>query len=68
MAYEIMRLFKGTDLRSRKILVMAGHEGGIAIFGKNLEDAFDVVIRERRNHRLAFENGFHERISSRHDG
>jgi L-ribulose-5-phosphate 4-epimerase len=48
MAYEIMRLFKGTDLRSRKILVMAGHEGGIATFGKNLEDAFDVVMRERR--------------------
>jgi ribulose-5-phosphate 4-epimerase/fuculose-1-phosphate aldolase len=47
-AYEIMRLFKGTDLRSRKILVMAGHEGGIATFGKNLEDAFDVVMRERR--------------------
>jgi L-ribulose-5-phosphate 4-epimerase len=48
VAYEIMRLFKGTDLRSRKILVMAGHEGGIATFGKNLEDAFDVVMRERR--------------------
>ena len=48
MAYEIVRLFKGTDLRSRKILVMAGHEGGIATFGKNLEDAFDVVMRERR--------------------
>jgi ribulose-5-phosphate 4-epimerase/fuculose-1-phosphate aldolase len=48
MAYEIMRLFKGTDLQSRKILVMAGHEGGIATFGKNLEDEFDVVMRERR--------------------
>ena len=48
MAYEIMRLFKGTDVRSRKILVMAGHEGGIVTFGKNLEDAFDVVMRERR--------------------
>jgi len=52
MAYEIMRLFKGTDLRSRKILVMAGHEGGIATFGKNLEDAFDVVMRERRESSL----------------
>jgi len=48
MAYEITRLFKGTDLRSRKILEMAGHEGGIAAFGKNLEDTFDVVMRERR--------------------
>jgi hypothetical protein len=35
-------------LRSRKILVMAGHEGGTVTFGKNLEDAFDVVMHERR--------------------
>ena len=48
MAYEIMRLFKVSDVRSRKIFVMAGHEGGIVAFGKNLEDAFDVVMRERR--------------------
>jgi len=48
MAYEIMRLFKATDLRSRKVFVMAGHQGGIVTFGKNLEDAFDVVTRERR--------------------
>ena len=47
MAYEIMRLFKGTDVRSRKILVMAGHEGGIVTFGKNLENAFDVLMRAR---------------------
>jgi hypothetical protein len=26
---------------------MAGHEGGIVTFGKNLEDAFDVLIRAR---------------------
>ena len=48
MADEIMRLFKGTDVRSRKILAMAGHEVGIVTFGKNLEDAFDVVMRERK--------------------
>ena len=48
MAYEIMRLFTVSDVRSRKIFVMAGHEGGFATFGKNLEDAFDVVMRERR--------------------
>ena len=47
MAYEIMRLFTVSDVRSRKIFVMAGHEGGIVTFGKNLEDAFDVVMRER---------------------
>ena len=48
MAYEIMRLFKATDVQSRKILVMAGHEGGIVTFGKNLEDAFGVLMRERQ--------------------
>ena len=48
MAYEIMRLFTLSDVRTREIFVMAGHEGGIVTFGKNLEDAFDVVMRERR--------------------
>ena len=48
MAYEIMRLFKVSDVRSRQIFVMAGHEAGMVAFGKNLEDAFDVMMRERR--------------------
>jgi L-ribulose-5-phosphate 4-epimerase len=48
MAYEIMRLFTVSDVRSRKIFAMAGHEAGIVTFGKNLEDAFDVVMRQRR--------------------
>lgn len=47
MAYEIMRLFKGTDVRSRKILVMAGHEGGIVSLGKNFAEAFDILMRAR---------------------
>ena len=51
MAYEVTRLFKATDVQSRKILVMAGHEGGIAAFGKDLEEAFAVLMRERRERR-----------------
>jgi ribulose-5-phosphate 4-epimerase/fuculose-1-phosphate aldolase len=47
MAYEIMRLFNETDVGSRKILVMAGHEAGIVTFGKDFEEAFQVLIRER---------------------
>ena len=47
MAYEIMRLFRVSDVRSRQILVMAGHEGGMVAFGKNLEEAFDVLMRAR---------------------
>jgi ribulose-5-phosphate 4-epimerase/fuculose-1-phosphate aldolase len=48
MAYEITRLFTVSDVRSRKLFAMAGHEAGIVTFGKNLGDAFDVVMRERR--------------------
>ena len=47
MAYEIMRSFKVGDVRTGKILVMAGHEGGIVTFGQDLKDAFDVLMRER---------------------
>jgi hypothetical protein len=48
MAYEIMQLFTRTDARSRKIVVMAGHEGGILTFGRDLEEAFAVLMRERK--------------------
>ena len=47
MAYEIMRLFKASDVRSRQIFVMAGHESGIVVFGNTLEEAFDVLMRAR---------------------
>jgi L-ribulose-5-phosphate 4-epimerase len=47
MANEIMQLFARTDVQSRKIVVMAGHKGGIVTFGKGLEEAFAVLMRER---------------------
>jgi Class II Aldolase and Adducin N-terminal domain len=68
MAYEIMRLFKASEVRTRNILVMAGHEGGILAFGKNLEDAFEVVMREQGVSAPCIENGFKERIRAPHDG
>jgi len=43
MAGEVRRLFKMTDVKSRKIFVMAGHEGGVVAFGKDLADAFGVA-------------------------
>jgi ribulose-5-phosphate 4-epimerase/fuculose-1-phosphate aldolase len=48
MANEIMRLFTRTDASSRKIVVMAGHEGGILTFGKDLKGAFAALMRERQ--------------------
>jgi L-ribulose-5-phosphate 4-epimerase len=47
MAYEIIHLFKTSDLQKRKILVMAGHEGGLIAFGKTLEETLAVLMRER---------------------
>jgi L-ribulose-5-phosphate 4-epimerase len=46
MAHEVTRLFKLTDVQSRKIFVMAGHERGIVAFGRDLEEAFAVLLRE----------------------
>jgi len=39
MANEVERLFKSTNLRERKILVMAGHQDGLVSFGKDLAEA-----------------------------
>ena len=51
MAREVTRLFKVTDVQSRKIFVTAGHEGGIVTFGKDLEEAFAVLMREWKQQR-----------------
>ena len=48
MANEIIRLSKVSDQRTGHIFVMAGHKGGIVVFGENCEDAFDILMRERR--------------------
>lgn len=49
MANEIIRLLNVGDLRTGRILVMAGHESGIVAFGENFEETFAILIRERRS-------------------
>ena len=51
MAREVTRLFEVTDVQSRKIFVMAGHEGGIVAFGKDLKEALAVLMREWKRKR-----------------
>jgi ribulose-5-phosphate 4-epimerase/fuculose-1-phosphate aldolase len=46
MADQIIQLLTRTD--APKMVVMAGHEGGILTFGENLEEAFAVLMRERK--------------------
>jgi hypothetical protein len=67
MAHEIIRLFAVRDVRSKKLFVMAGHKGGIVAFGKNLEDAFDVLMRVKRSD-PCIENGFPDRTPAHDEG
>jgi L-ribulose-5-phosphate 4-epimerase len=45
MALEIKRLSKTTNLIEQKILVMTGHEEGVISFGKDLEEAGELIMR-----------------------
>jgi L-ribulose-5-phosphate 4-epimerase len=47
IANDIMQLFTRSDVQTRRTIVMAGHKGGILTFGKDLEEAFAVLIHER---------------------
>ena len=44
MAEEVIRLFKETDVKEKKILAMAGHEEGVVSFGKNLKEAGQILL------------------------
>lgn len=46
MAWEIERLFREQPLGSSSIVVMAGHTDGIIAFGKNLEEAGNLLLKE----------------------
>ncbi len=43
MAEGIERLFKETDVKNEKILVMGGHREGIISFGKDLREAYNKI-------------------------
>ena len=45
MACAVQSLFKFTDVKSRNIFAMTGHEGGVVAFGKNLAEAFGALVR-----------------------
>jgi ribulose-5-phosphate 4-epimerase/fuculose-1-phosphate aldolase len=47
MAYAVQHLFDTSDVSNKKIFVMAAHEGGVVTFGKDLEEAFDVLMAFR---------------------
>ena len=61
MAYEMMRLFSVTDVRSKKTLAMAGHEGGVVTFGKDLEEALTVLMDARKESAPCVNDTFRKR-------
>ena len=44
MAYEIFRLFEESNVKEQKIIVMAGHDEGIIVFGETLEEAGKIIL------------------------
>ena len=45
MAYEMWRLMDEADLLQQRILIMAGHQDGILVFGPTLPSAAQVLER-----------------------
>jgi len=44
MGFEIKRLYNTGNLKTEKILIMAGHEEGIITFGNTLEESGDILL------------------------
>lgn len=44
MAYEMIRLLKEDITKEKKIIVMSGHEEGIVVFGKDLDEAGKILL------------------------
>ena len=46
MAGEIKRLFNNHNFnKTDNIIIMAGHEDGIISFGRNLEEAYNILLK-----------------------
>jgi len=44
MVCEIERLWVNSDLKRKKIIIMAGHKGGIIVFGESVESAYNLLM------------------------
>lgn len=63
MAREVQRLFRETDVRTRKIFAMAGHRDGIVAFGGNFPQVLATLGAEQEK-----KSGNEERITSNSGG
>ena len=44
MSAEVLRLFRASDVRQRRLFVMGGHEDGVVSFGRTAEEAGHAFI------------------------
>ncbi|MGL1937122.1 MAG: class II aldolase/adducin family protein [Fibrobacterales bacterium] len=44
MAYAVKDLYNNSSMSEKKIMAMAGHEEGVVVFGKSLDDAFITLM------------------------
>jgi len=50
MAFEIQKLFKTTDVDEQCVFAMAGHREGLFGFGKNLDEAGNILLKLLRTY------------------
>ena len=48
MAYAVRGRFDKTDVLTKKIFVMTGHEGGVVAFGRDLRSAFAQLTESKK--------------------
>ncbi len=46
MADDIKRIIRANNLKNNGIIIMGGHEEGIISFGRNLEEAGNIILEE----------------------
>ena len=49
LAFEIEELFKKNNVNEERIIIMGGHQDGIITFGKDIEEAYNILINNCEN-------------------
>ncbi len=45
MAFEMMRVYRDSNLADTRLVVMLGHEDGVISFGRSIDEAGEVMVR-----------------------
>jgi len=45
LAYELKKLYNTTNFKTKKIAIFGGHVEGIIAFGKDLDEAYNIILK-----------------------